>query len=153
MQTLTAGLDTPYALVFDGSSMWVQDIDLGLMRLGSNGEVLQTIPDTAGQGRPVFDGANIWVPRFDTPSVVVVRAATGDVVARIDTIVSPYIAAFDGQRILVAAPASGMQIIDAQTFSVSDLITGGDFFGGVCSDGINFWLTSENDSGPFLGRF
>lgn len=154
VQMLTSGFDSPYALVFDGTSMWVQDIALGLLRLDASGAVVQTVPGTAGQGRPVFDGVNIWVPSFNSPNVTVARASTGEIVATLPTIASAIDAAFDGSRVLISDGGQSFELFDAQSLTSLGTFTGelGSCVG-VCSDGINFWLTLATLQDGKLARF
>ena len=145
----------PVGLVYDGANMWVTDASGAtgtLKKLDSNGKVLMTVPVGANPFFPVFDGTNIWVPNFLSNNVTVVRATgplAGTVLATLtgNGLISPVQAAFDGERILVAN-RSGDSV---SVWKASDLTPIGTFStgagtspGGVCSDGLNFWLVLES---------
>jgi len=154
--TTVGGFAGTSTLLFDGANMWVTDyVQNTLMRLDANGKVLQTVSIEDNAGYPVFDGENIWVPSLGGV-LTVVRASTGTIVTQLsgngmDGSVS---AGFDGQRILVvnAAPET------VSLFRAGDLAPLGEFPTamatvprGVCSDGINFWVTQGAQGG--LERF
>ncbi len=154
VQTITAGFENPYALVFDGASMWVQDIAMGLLRVDASGAVVQTVPGTAGQGIPVFDGVNIWLPNYSSAKVTVVRASNGEIVATLPTTLTPMFAAFDGSRVLISNGLYEFELWDAQSLTpIGSFFAGTGYSGGACSDGINFWLTIGNLDDGKLARF
>jgi DNA-binding beta-propeller fold protein YncE len=158
---VTTGFSNPVGILFDGSNIWVTDEgDATLKKLDQNGAILQTV-SVSGAQFPAFDGTNIWVPGGVSSTVSVVRAATGVVIATLSTggSTSATQAAFDGQRILVTnEPALFLVGGSVELWRAADLTRIGGFsfeFGGVtargvCSDGINFWMTL--DSGQ-LARF
>ncbi len=142
VQTITEGFSEARAIVFDGASMWV--VDTGppaLLKLDAAGSVVQSVPisgDNAYFIRPVFDGANIWVPSGATHTVTVIRAATGEVVATLSAPGIESTAAFDGSRVL-----TGSELWDAQTLQHLGTTPAGP----ACSDGINFWFTNASKPG------
>jgi DNA-binding beta-propeller fold protein YncE len=109
---------------------------------------------------PVFDGTNIWVPNANAliqeDSVTVVRASTGAVVATLHQNGSSGLnaAAFDGERVLVTNQnSSNVSLWKAANLSpLGNVSVGsGAVPFGVCSDGLNFWITL-NGTGQ-LARF
>jgi hypothetical protein len=155
VQNITAGFTSPSGLVFDGTNMWATDSS-GLLRLDANGAVIQTVPIGDATG-PTFDGANIWAP--GSGGMNVVRAATGEIVATLPrqtlkTGGSAVATAFDGRRVMVASDMV-VQIWDAQTLApLGSFDTGFAYPGGVCSDGIHFWVSlSRSDLSSVLARY
>lgn len=157
--TVSAGFNRPGAILYDGANIWiVDDGDNTLKKLDSNGNIILSFTIGFGPSKPAFDGTNIWVPIGEFNSVVVVRAAgalTGQVLATLtgNGLLAPASAAFDGERILVTN-RSGQSV---SLWRASDLTpigsfpTGGGDPTGVCSDGINFWITFTGTGK--LGRF
>jgi len=95
------------------------------------------------------------VPNLLSSSVSVVRASNGVVLATLtgNGINAPEQAAFDGERVLVTNNGGG----SVSVWKAADLSEIGNFFmpvsqlpRGACSDGINFWITLQND---LLARF
>jgi S-layer family protein len=146
--TVTTGFTSLQGALFDGSNIWVTDNVGTLLKLNSNGAVIQTV-STGGEPRfMTFDGVNIWVANKASSDVTVVRASTGAVLATLtgNGLNSPRAAAFDGERVLVTN-------IDGNSVSMwkaADLTPLGTFSTGastqpigVCSDGLNFWVTLQ----------
>lgn len=142
-----SGFRAATGILFDGSNMWITDqLNNTLMKLDQNGIVLQTTDVGSRPRTPGFDGTNIWVPNADDNSISVVRAATGAVIATLtgNGLNDPLEAAFDGVRILVTSPGGSV----VSLWKAADLTPIG-FFStghftlprGVCSDGVNFWIT------------
>jgi hypothetical protein len=150
---VTTGFNLPLGIVYDGANIWVTDDVSGdvdkLHKLDSNGNILMSIDVGGRPGLPIFDGINIWVPNFLSGTVTVVRAIgplSGTVLATLsgNGLNGPAQAAFDGERILVTNSAG----TSVSLWKASDLTpigtfsTGaGAFPVGVCSDGVNFWIT------------
>lgn len=157
--TVGTGFNSPKGALFDGANIWVTDTFANtLLKLSAAGVILQTVTLGAGTGPlfPAFDGSNIWVPNNGAASVSVVRASTGAVLTTLtgNGLASPNAAAFDGQRVLVTNFNSGSSV---SLFKSADLTplgsfpTGSSTFPtGVCSDGVNFWITLNSG---FLARF
>ncbi len=153
--TVTTGFASPYGAVYDGTNVWVTDTPGALRKLDANGAILQTVTVGGSPNWPVFDGANIWVPSF-FGSVVVVRASSGAILQTLtgNGLSNPLAAAFDGQRILVTNELGD----HVSLWKAADLTPLGSFptgtatepFG-VCSNGLNFWITL-NSAGQ-LARF
>jgi YVTN family beta-propeller protein len=143
--TVTTGFSGPTGALYDGANVWVTDNQAGkLLKLDESGAILQTVTVGAGPDIPTFDGTNIWVPNVDSNSVSVVRASNGAVLATLtgNGLSSPFAAAFDGQRVLVTL-FSGDSVA---LWKAADLTSLGVFGAGsgpfgVCSDGVNFWIT------------
>ena len=101
------------------------------------------------------DGKNFWVPSGSGLSVV--NAETGSIVTLTGNgMVAPSVAAFDGQRVLVTSGSAAVNRVSL--WKAADLTPLGYAFTGnstqpvgVCSDGINFWITLSG-SGQ-LARF
>lgn len=140
--------------------MWVIDyVDHQLMKMDSSGFPLSSVSVGAGASYPAFDGINIWVPNLNSNSVSVVRATgglAGTVLATLtgNGLAGPTQAAFDGERILITnGGADSVSLWKASDlFAIGTCSTGtltSPF--GVCSDGLNFWITLF---GPgYLARF
>jgi hypothetical protein len=148
--TTRTGFSEPIGALYDGANVWVTDFVAGsLLKLDGSGAIMQTVPVGGGPVYPVFDGTNIWVPNSGSGSISVVRASTGAVLATLTGIglVDPTAAAFDGQRILVTNFAGDNVTLwkAADSTPLGSVSTGsGSRPGGVCSDGINFWITLVN---------
>ena len=152
---VTAGIFHPGGILYDGVNIWITDwvTDVGdrvIQKLDSSGAVLQTVPIAMGTfpGFPTFDGTNIWVPNANADSVSVVRATTGTVLATLtgNGLHYPVQAAFDGERILVTNgmgdSVSVWRAADLTPIGMFSTGTGTGPFG-VCSDGLNFWITLQ----------
>jgi hypothetical protein len=144
---ISPGFGTVIGILFDGVNIWATDnTDHLLKRLDSAGNVLQSVPVGLNSRFPVFDGSNIWVPNGGSNSLTVVRARDGVVMATLtgNGLSDPFQCAFDGERILVTNAQS------VSMWRATDLTAIGTFptaaataNGYVCSDGINFWITSD----------
>jgi hypothetical protein len=162
--TVGSGFNSPRRILYDGANMWVLDGAPGgplLRKLDASGNILQTLPLSDFPNSLVFDGTNLWIAGFtdnigdDTSSVMVVRAATGTVLATLtgNGLNNPTDIAFDGERILVTNfLGDSVSLWKASDLTpLGSVSTGaGSFPRGVCSDGLNFWITLENN---MLGRF
>jgi S-layer family protein len=149
----TAGFSAPYGITYDGSNIWVTDIgDDTIKKLNSNGTIAYTISAGSNPFGLVFDGMNLWVPHIDISKVSVVRVkdAAGNplndplVLATLtgNGLSSPYVAAFDGERILVTNISGGsVSLWKASDLTPLGFATGADGIYGACSDGLNFWIT------------
>lgn len=159
---VTAGFTTPDGIIFDGTNIWVTDFgDNKLKKLNSDGSIAMSVDVGASPSYPAFDGINIWVPNFDSSpaSVTVVRATgtlAGTVIATLtgNGLGTPFQAAFDGERVLVTNNNSH----SVSLWKASNLTAIGTFPTGagthplgVCSDGVNFWITLQ--TGNALARY
>ena len=163
---VTAGFFHPGGILYDGANIWVTDwvTDQGdrvIQKLDSNGVVLQSVPLDIGTnpGFPAFDGTNIWAPNPNANTVTVIRAATGSSGTVLATLSGnglnyPEQAAFDGERILVTnamgTSVSVWKATDLTPIGTYSVGSGGNPFG-VCSDGVNFWITFPGSG--MLARF
>jgi hypothetical protein len=149
--TVTTGFaGGPGGILYDGANIWaaISNLDI-LVKLDLGGAILQTVTLGSKPVYPVYDGTNIWVPDYGSSTVSVVRAATGVVLASLtgNGINAPIGAAFDGERILVTQSMGD----NVSLWKAADLTPLG-FFStgtgtiphGVCSDGLNFWITLAN---------
>jgi S-layer homology domain len=143
--TIANGFLEPYGLAFDGTHMWVTDREASaVFRLDASGAITHTIPIPNFPGKPAYDGVNIWVPSGS--GIVVIRAATGEVVATLldGNAQTSGFAAFDGSRVLVFEGDLG-SLWNAQSLSLIGTFETGYSYGlGVASDGINFWLSLDS---------
>jgi hypothetical protein len=144
--TITAGFQSPAGAIFDGTSTWVTDAYAQtLLKLDSTATVVQTVPVGLLPGIPTFDGENIWVPNVGSASVTVVRASTGAVIATLtgNGLGTPFSAAFDGQRILVAGDNLSLwRAADLAPLGSVPVVGNSSQAVGVCSDGLNFWVAT-----------
>lgn len=154
---VTNGFATLVGALFDGTNVWVTDYASGtLLRLDTNGAILQTVFVGTQPEYPAFDGANLWVPNFGSDSVSVVQAATGTVLATLtqNPGSKPVAAAFDGQRVLITNYGdSSVSIWKAADFTPLGTFPTGTMTSpiGACSDGLDFWVVLN---GPHqLARF
>ncbi len=148
--TTLTGFNQLFGILFDGANLWVTDANVGMLRkLDSSGAIVQSVPVGVSPQFPVFDGSNIWVPNQFGPSVSVVRARDGMVLATLtgNGLSGPAQAAFDGQRVLVTNQSGD----SVSLWNATDLTPIGSFTTGAgtgpfgaCSDGINFWVTLQN---------
>lgn len=155
VSTITDGFTQPFGIVFDGTDIWVTDIGASaVFRLDAAGAITQTIATPDNPGKPVYDGVNIWVPT--SAGIVVIRAATGEVVATLlegDAQTSGS-AAFDGSRVLLL-DSRHATLWDAQSLTLIRSFETGYTSGlGVASDGVNFWLSLDSSGvDAVLARF
>jgi DNA-binding beta-propeller fold protein YncE len=149
--TVTTGFTTPQGIVYDGANIWITDaFQDALQKLDpTTGAIVKSVSVGHNPRFPAFDGTNIWVPNNADSSITVVQASSGNVVATIASDASnqlngPIAAAFDGTRILVTNNAGdSVTVFKAADLSfianVPAAASTNPF--GVCSDGINFWVT------------
>jgi S-layer homology domain len=143
------GFTDPVNILWDGTSLWVNDFGQ-LKRVDpTNATVLESIPVTGGNMR--FDGANIWLSNADihANSITIVRATgalRGTILATLtgNGMFRPYGMAFDGERMLVGNldNSNSVSLFNATSFAP----LGNVFLGAnaepraACSDGVNFWV-------------
>jgi hypothetical protein len=159
VNTVTTGFNQPAGILYDGANIWVTDIGTSpgkLLKLDSNGNIIQTVDVGGTPFFPVFDGTNIWVPNFSSRTVTVVRASTGAVLATLtdNGMDIPTTAAFDGERILVTNQSgNSVSLWKAADLTPLGFVSFGATSGpvGACSDGLNFWITLRGSSQ--LARF
>jgi len=135
--------------------MWVADQgNDALVKLDANGSVLQTVPAGVGPDNPLFDGANIWVPNQTVDTVTVIHPATASVLATLtgNGLSRPFAAAFDGERIVVTNLDGSVSLWRSADLAPLGSVPMGPGPVGVCSDGINFWVTLYDSPGG-LARF
>lgn len=151
--TVSPGFGSLIGALYDGANVWVTDSTNGLLhKLNAAGAIVQSVTVGGNSNAPVFDGTNIWVPNAFDDSVTIVQPGNGSVVATIaadatNLLSYPTAAAFDGERVLV----TNQNNESVTLFKAADLslianipigVGSGPF--GVCSDGVNFWVTLAN---------
>jgi hypothetical protein len=151
-------------MIHDGSNIWITDgSHSSLKKVNSNGSIARSIAVGLNPRDPVFDGLNIWVPSLDSSSVTVVRVKDVQGNSLTDPFVlatltgngldSPRTAAFDGERILVTnRDGDSVSLWKAADLSPIGSAGGVTEPRGVCSDGLNFWITVAGIPGK-LARF
>ena len=170
--TKTVSPNALTGMVFDGRNIWVTDSTAGnLLKLDGQGNVIQTVALGTSPASLIFDGVNLWVLNGapvgnPTATITVVRASDGAIVASLsgNGLGIPLEAAFDGERVLVSVVVANpdgsiegaVSIWRAADLSPLGTMSFGRRAGtsepnGVCSDGINFWVT--NSESNLLGRF
>jgi hypothetical protein len=141
--TVTTGFGTVAGPTFDGSNIWVTNINLGtLLKLDSTGGILQTVTVGSGPGFPLYDGTNLWVPTTGTVSVV--RPGSGAVLATLtgNGLGNGLAAAFDGQRVLVTSvDTTFVSLWKADDLTPLGSFDLGDIPNRICSDGTYFWTS------------
>jgi hypothetical protein len=124
-----------------------------LLRLDTDGTVLQTVTIANAPRMAVFDGTNIWAPSlFGRLSIV--RASSGVLLATLtgNGLGNGFEASFDGERVLVTNSSGTLSLWKAADLSpLGFLNVTGQIPIGVSSDGVNFWIAMD---GPhMLARF
>jgi len=147
--TIHTGFNRPWGILYDGSNIWVTDQgDNTLKKLDDEGQVIQSVPVGELPFHPIYDGFNIWVPSAGSNRVTVIKASSGEVLAKLkgNGLNAPAVAAFDGQRVLVTnGPGHSVSLWRASDFSPLGSFSTGPNSNpfGVCSDGINFWIVLQ----------
>ena len=145
--TITVGTN-PNALVFDGSSIWVANLNgNSVMKINPvTGMVSQTISVV----RPfalAFDGSSIWMSNSNGNSVMKINPTTGVVGPPIAVGTYPTALAFDGSSIWVANYMSGSVMkINPTTGEVSQTISVGAYPTALAFDGSSIWVTKYDSS-------
>ena len=151
-------------LQYDGTSMWVSDAALNtVFQLDPSGAIVRSVAVGAEPFQPAFDGRNLWVPNGASNSISIVQVTSGHVIATLsgNGLSFPFAAAFDGERIMVVGVAAGRGVFslwraDSMAPVVNYPAGTAAAPGGICSDGIDFWVTIDDAtfSAPaFLARY
>lgn len=145
--TKVTGFTLPSGLIFDGHRIWVASVATGMIyRLDPEGAIETSVQVGRGPELMTFDGANIWVPNSNDASLSVVRSSDGSVLKTFtgNGLFEPFAAGFDGQRVLVTDPGYGnVSLYRSSTLTeIGFFPTGMPDVAGVCSDGMDFWVTS-----------
>jgi hypothetical protein len=148
-------------IAYDGTNIWFCD-GPQLKKMDSAGNLLQAVDLGHNSKFVVFDGHNLWVTTQE-PYVVVVSASDGTVLGTLtgNGLNASVGVAFDGERIAVtnSGDENGGQTVSL--WRAADFEPLGSFPTvsdpntrpyGVCSDGLNFWVTLY-DSPGHLARF
>jgi DNA-binding beta-propeller fold protein YncE len=141
-------------IVFDGKDVWVSSFGAGaVLRLDANGQVAQTVPDEGNPTGIVYDGANLWVPNANA-RIDVFRAADGTPLASLTQpdMLFALAAAFDGERVAVVDFHERVFLWRAADFTPlgSTPLAPTQHPNGICSDGIDFWITAGDNVGQLI---
>ena len=136
--------DLPYGIVFDGTNIWITNVDVNTVSKMDPATGAKTdYPTGDGPDGIVFDGASIWITNFRADTVSKMNPATG---AKTDypTGDGPDGIVFDGASIWITNsngntvskmnPATGIKI-DYPT---------GDGPDGIVFDGASIWITNSD---------
>lgn len=160
--TFTAGFSFPVGIVFDGTHLWVVQLSPALVHRvnPANGTILESVligANTSTFALPIFDGSNIWVPGINELKVVstssparLLATLTGNGLATSAAL------AFDGERIMAPCTNGVLSLWKASSLTpIANLDLGANRVptGGVCSDGLNFWISVMTSGSDFLMRF
>ena len=143
----------PYGIAYDGARIWTANYGDGLPGTGSvsivwpgaaipwpraNVSLGFSIPRGA-----LYDGNNIWITDRDLDQLLKL-SSDGAILQTVTVGLVPGYPAFDGQRVLVTNNFDG----SVSLWKATDLTAIGSFStgvdtvpGGVCSNGIDFWVT------------
>jgi DNA-binding beta-propeller fold protein YncE len=153
--TLQGDFSNPVAILYDGSHIWVSDISAHrLVKLNSDGSIVQIMHNVFTPYDMEFDGTNIWVLGYNSNGIKVIRVkdAQGNPLPTAFTVMilegngidHPIGMAFDGERILITNTTGD----SVSLWKATDLTPLGSFSTGAgshpysaCSDGLNFWIT------------
>lgn len=161
--TIGTGFNQPVGIVFDGKDLWVVDGgDDALYRVNAaHGAIIETLDMetiTSPIAIPAFDGSNIWVPVTDGLKIVS-TSAPARLLATLsgNGLGSDNLAvAFDGERMMVTNHG-GTTVSLWKASSLTPLgnlnLGTGKSPGGVCSDGLHFWIAVNTPGSDFLMRF
>ena len=136
----------PIGLAFDGSSMWVANLNSdNVMKLrASDGANLGTFAVGSLPAEIAFDGSNVWVTNHGGNSVTKLKASDGSLVGTYAVGATPFGIAFDGTNIWVANGGSGsvtkLRANDGANLGTFNI--GGSPIG-VAFDGVNIWVTNH----------
>jgi DNA-binding beta-propeller fold protein YncE len=145
-------LQSPRAMAFDGSSMWITNGDNLYKVRPSDGKTLATFTVlTAGDSYAIaFDGANLWIPDAFNSSISEVRARDGKILKSFSVghFSDPTAVAFDGVNIWVP---NGLELekIRASDGAILAHYPFGDNLDGsnaLAFDGSNIWALNEDSS-------
>jgi hypothetical protein len=146
VENITTGIGQPNGILFDGANIWVVDVgDHKLKKLNSDGTIALSVSIFSEGGKPAFDGTNIWVP--DGHVVRAIGPLAGTVLATLSgNGCCGYAAAFDGERVMIVGAHGNVSVWNATDFTPIDNTSvpgasGAVVVKGVCSDGVNFWIT------------
>jgi len=158
--TITVGANVD-GMIFDGTYMWVLLADSTLVKMsppaqGAPPAAAETVvlPGAVNDCRMVYDGSNIWVPVSVTGTLYVVRPSLNQMSPSlivqsqaIPDVAQPFVAAFDGEHVLIGGSANGAVAL----YQATNLSLIGTFPSGaigvrsIASDGRTFSL------GDYLG--
>ncbi len=152
--TFTTGFTVPFDILWDGANLWATDIlQQKLKRINrATGAVIEDIDVGAVPTGILFDGTYIWLTSQGSNSILIIRPGNPSTIIRTLTgngLDEPYDLAFDGERVMVTCRnGDRVSLFRATDFSpLGFTSTGlGSSPEGVCSDGLNFWITRHQGS-------
>jgi len=105
-QYVVSDLSAPKAMVFDGYSIWISDLNKIARLSAFNGARTGTY--TSGDPRGlVFDGAQVWTADRSSNAIVPIRACDGSSTMKsVTTPTYPEAVAYDGSHLWVVSPTS-----------------------------------------------
>jgi hypothetical protein len=136
----------PYAVAFDGQSMWSANYEDGTVTKlrASDGEILGTFPVGEEPDTLAFDGENMWVGNYGGASVTKLRASDGKNLGTFTTGGGPFGMTFDGENIWVGNSLVGtvtkLRATDGKNLGTFNL--GG--ANALAFDGTYIWVTGGN---------
>jgi YVTN family beta-propeller protein len=135
------------ALLFDGTNIWVSNLENTVSKLAPLGAVLGTFSVGSSPLGLAFDGSSIWVANSGDDTVTQLRANDGQTLQTITTGANPTGIAFDGVNIWVTNMGENTltQIRASDGVVLRNLATGLSPFG-VVSDGAHVWVANRDDN-------
>ena len=157
-------------LLFDGTFMWVLFDNNHLTRFSpptsptSSAGLAQVedivLPVNVSDCRMAWDGNNLWIPVVGANTLLVVRPSQGSFPSQVifnqapSGVGSPYVASFDGERVMVGGVSNGnVAVFKATTLTLLASFNTGANNGirGIASDGLTFNIGDQN--GPNFFQF
>jgi YVTN family beta-propeller protein len=138
----------PFALEFDGTHIWVANLDDGNVQAidPATGQAQPPIPVGAEPIALVFDNSRLWVANFGDDTVQALDPQSEEASAPIAVDAGPGALVFDGQRVWVAnAQANTIQPIDVTTGQAGDPIRVGTAPFALAFDGVRVWVANYRD--------
>lgn len=135
----------PYAMAFDGSSMWISNSGSVAKLRASDGQLLKHIDVPAGAGSLAFDGANMWVSGGN--SVTKLRASDGGILLTVTLPQSAGSMVFDGTYVWVVIgsfPASSLARVRASDGMLMPAVKLSQVAESIAFDGAYIWVAQGN---------
>jgi YVTN family beta-propeller protein len=138
----------PYALLFDGTNLWISNVfNNTVSKMDLSGVRQGTFPVGSMPTGLAFDGNNIWVANSNDNTVTKLRANDGQIQKIIETGINPGWIAFDGANVWVTNMGSNtLTKIRASDGVVLDNIATGSMPAGVVFDGAHIWVANSGSN-------